>query len=66
MFHSRGRSGIHGRRADLLLVALSPSQRIVKCLVVEVKLREELTASGKACLYREMHEQAVFLREAPP
>ena len=47
-----------GRRADLLLVTLVPSKRIVKFLVVEVKLREELTASGKASLYREMHEQA--------
>ena len=47
-----------GRRADLLLVTLDRPRRVIKCSVVEVKLREELTASGRSALYREMHEQA--------
>jgi hypothetical protein len=51
-------SDLTGRRADLLLVSLDESKRLVKCQVVEVKLREELTAAGRNSLYHEMHEQA--------
>lgn len=57
-FKSDDAGGGGVRRADLLLVTLLPSQRVVKFLVVEVKLREELTSSGRTTLYREMYEQA--------
>lgn len=46
------------RRADLLMVTIHQAKRLLKCQVVEVKLREELTGAGRASLYREMHEQA--------
>jgi hypothetical protein len=46
------------RRADLLLIGFDHSKKLIKCQVVEVKLREELTDAGRAALYRDMHEQA--------
>ena len=49
---------LSSRRADLLLVTLDLSRRVVNCLVVEVKLRDELTSTGRTALYKDMHEQA--------
>ena len=46
------------RRADLLLVDLDHLRRVVNCIVVEVKLRDELTSTGRTSLYKDMHEQA--------
>ena len=46
------------RRADLLLVDLNHLRRVVNCIVVEVKLRDELTSTGRTSLYKDMHEQA--------
>jgi DNA phosphorothioation-dependent restriction protein DptH len=46
------------RRADLLLVGLDRSRKLIRCQAVEVKLREELTSAGRVALYRDMHEQA--------
>ena len=46
------------RRADLLLVDLDHLRRVVTCIVVEVKLRDELTPTGRTSLYKDMHEQA--------
>lgn len=51
-------NALSGRRADLLLVGLEPSRRLVKCVVVEVKFREDLTAAGRSSLYQEMRAQA--------
>jgi DNA phosphorothioation-dependent restriction protein DptH len=47
-----------GRRADLLLVSLNPARRLVKTVVVEVKLREEVAPGSRSSLYHDMHEQA--------
>lgn len=49
---------LSGRRADLLLVTLDLVRRVVNCVVVEVKLRDELTSTGRTALYKDMHEQA--------
>ncbi|MGI9067834.1 MAG: ATP-binding protein [Pyrinomonadaceae bacterium] len=51
-------TGLTGRRADLLLIGLDASLRTVRCVIVEVKLREELTVGGRTSLYRDMHDQA--------
>ncbi len=57
-FKATDDSLLAARRADLLLISFDSSRRIVKCVVVEVKLREELTASGRSSLYSVMREQA--------
>lgn len=49
---------LSARRADLLLVDLDHLRRVVNCIVVEVKLRDELTSTGRTSLYKDMHEQA--------
>jgi DNA phosphorothioation-dependent restriction protein DptH len=51
-------TGLTGRRADLLLIGLDASRRTVRTVIVEVKLREELTAGGRTSLYHDMHAQA--------
>jgi len=46
------------QRADLLLVAFEPLTSTVHLTVVEVKLRDSLSTSDRAVLYRQMREQA--------
>jgi hypothetical protein len=46
-----------GKRADLLLAGFSPNERRIRLHVVEVKLREDVTAVGRHELYRYMAEQ---------
>lgn len=54
------RSWFHGpgpqRRADLLLVGF-PGQEAIRMDIVEVKLRDELSAAARGPLYRSMREQ---------
>ena len=56
-FKASDESDVMGRRADLLLISFDVLRRIVKCVVVEVKLREELTSSARSALCRVMREQ---------
>jgi hypothetical protein len=61
-FRRRGEDGgdgpRSGQRADLLLVGFDPPAATVRMTVVEVKLRDGLSASERGYLYRAMREQA--------
>jgi hypothetical protein len=46
------------QRADLLLVGFDPLTKTVRLTVVEVKLRENLSATERGYLYKQMGEQA--------
>jgi hypothetical protein len=61
-FRRRGEESAEGmgsrQRADLLLVGFAPTTSTVLLTVVEVKLRDSLSISERAYLYRHMREQS--------
>jgi hypothetical protein len=56
----RGGGGValSRRRADLLVVGFDPEARALRFLIIEVKLRTDLSAFARSRLYTEMRQQA--------